>query len=251
MTGERFYLIRYGTMGHVGRFPAPEHTQTSFPRGQAVVVQTDRGVELGEVLTGVEVAAASPAHAHAPGPHDETTVDGSPGPQTDVRQRIMRAAGPDDLASAMRSSQSRSERFTTCERILADENWPWPVIDVEPLLDGQTTVIHYIGPADADVTALRARFRAELDLDVTLEAVGAEPDDEPNALADAEKSGGGCGSCGSSNGGGGGTAKAESHDGHGHDHTGNGASGCSTSSSKGCASCGISQMLAERRRVPV
>ena len=48
------YLIRYGVMGHVGRFPAIAECDSPFARGQLVVIQSDRGQELGEVLVTVD-----------------------------------------------------------------------------------------------------------------------------------------------------------------------------------------------------
>ena len=46
------YLVRYGLMGHVGRFPLDlsRRIEAKIGRGQTVVILTDRGVELGEVL---------------------------------------------------------------------------------------------------------------------------------------------------------------------------------------------------------
>ena len=50
----RSYLIRYGVMRHVGRFSALSVGESSLERGQLVVIQTDRGVELGEVLIALD-----------------------------------------------------------------------------------------------------------------------------------------------------------------------------------------------------
>ena len=47
---ERAYLIRYGVMGHIGKFVALPGCETSLERDQLVVIQTHRGLELGEVL---------------------------------------------------------------------------------------------------------------------------------------------------------------------------------------------------------
>src|SRR4051812_42126306 len=45
------YLVRYGLMGHVGRFALDPDGDEVPRRGQSVVIRTDRGLELGEVLT--------------------------------------------------------------------------------------------------------------------------------------------------------------------------------------------------------
>ena len=60
--GEKSYLIRYGVMSHVGRFPALPTCDHSLERGQLVVIQTDRGLELGEVLIATDGKAAPPGN---------------------------------------------------------------------------------------------------------------------------------------------------------------------------------------------
>ena len=150
---EQAYLIRYGVMGHVSRFRASPECDRPLGRGQAVVIQTDRGVELGEVLL----------------PLDET---GSVPPAD--RQRVVRPAGPDDLARSRHAEAMRSERFALCQRVLREGDWPWELIDVEPMLDDRATVLHYLGPHQLDAATLRARFRMTCDFDVVLEPVGAD-----------------------------------------------------------------------------
>ncbi len=41
---ERAYLIRYGVMGHIGKFAALPGCETSLERDQLVVIQTHRGL---------------------------------------------------------------------------------------------------------------------------------------------------------------------------------------------------------------
>ena len=157
----------------------------------------------------------------------------------------------------MRSREAdelRRSRFSLCERILQDGNWPWALVDVEPLLDGRATVLHYLGPHQIDVAALRARFRVECDLDVILEPVGSDAGEEP---ADADQhdhdTGGGCGSCGCSDGGGcgNGSSPAPAPANHHHEEAERVASGCSTKPHSGCSSCGISRLKAEFSRSKV
>ena len=151
--GDPAYLIRYGVMGYVGRFRAAPDCGGPLGRGQSVVIQTDRGVELGEVLIPLDEAGAA---------------------RTIERQRVIRPAGPDDLDRSRRAEASRPDRFATCRRVLEEEGWPWDLIDVEPLLEEGVTVLQYLGPHHLDAAALRARFRMTCGLDVVLEPVGAD-----------------------------------------------------------------------------
>jgi PSP1 C-terminal conserved region len=240
------YLIRYGVMRHVGRFSALSVGESSLERGQLVVIRTDRGVELGEVLIALDHKSA-PAR-DLPG---KTTSGNNGEERTDSisidSSRVLRVADADDLSLSKRAEELRSSRFRLCQQILREGNWPWELVDVEPLLDGRATVLHYLGPHQLDVATLRAQFRVECDFDVVLEPVGNDLEGEHWAGdAHDEGIGGGCGSCGCSDGGGCGSAPAPPPAGH-HSLPDPGVSGCAPKSHSGCASCGISRMIAERR----
>jgi len=212
---EQAYLIRYGLMGHVSRFRTSPECDRSLGRGQAVVIQTERGVELGEVLLPLDGLTLAPP------------VD---------RQRVVRPAGPEDLARSRHTETIRPERFALCQRILREGDWPWELVDVEPMLDDQATVLHYFGPHQLDAATLRARFRMTCHFDVVLEPVGPDVEIEEEDPHSSDDHGGGCGSCGS--GGGCGSCGSE-------------AVGHATSSHSGCDSCGISRLMAARGRAPL
>ena len=246
MVGDRSCLVRYGVMSHVGRFSAARVGDAELERGLLVVVQTDRGVELGEVL----IVVNGPAGADTNGSRDPAVASSEhheSAPHGFVESSfVVRIAGSDDIARARDAETMRTSRLSLCERILRDGDWPWPLIDIEPLLDARATVLHYLGPRQVDVASLRARFRMECEFDVIFEAVGSDPDGEPPAHDDAPEhsAAGGCGSCGcSSDGGCGRTSNAAPA---GHDHAAEpAASGCSTKAHSGCSSCGISRIKAE------
>ncbi len=246
--GEKSYLIRYGVMSHVGRFRALPTCEQSLERGQPVVIQTDRGLEMGEVLIATDGTATRSATGH-----DNATsgLDGEDGSSlvSPSLPHVLRKAGPDDLARSHSALAARSSRFSLCQRILEEENWPWELVDVEPLFDGRSTVLHYLGPHQIDVTSLRARFRVECAIDVVLEPVGE--DVSPAFLQDdthADEAGG-CGSCGCGEGGGcesksGAVAEFARH-GHGAETS---VTACAPASHSGCSSCGIGRLLADRRQ---
>src|ERR1017187_2846450 len=154
-------------MGHIGRFRSHPRCGGPLDRGQAVVIQSHRGMELGEVLVLL----------------DETAVPGSwgdvePGTGNDAAPieadvpHVLRAASSEDLARAENASESRSRRFSRCRGVLEEAGWPWELLDVEPLFDGQATVLHYLGHLQPDEASVRARFRIACDFDIVLEPVG-------------------------------------------------------------------------------
>src|SRR4051794_36978074 len=123
----RAYLVRFGVMRHVGRFVA----ETPHRRGEAVVVRSRRGDELGEVLAEAEATTSGTTAA-----------------------LLLRAAGADDWEMARRAAEDRDRRLAECERIFRDGQWPLEMIDVEPLLGDRRTVVHYLGPHRLDASGL-------------------------------------------------------------------------------------------------
>lgn len=204
---ESGYLVRFGLMRHVGLFLADS---AAYGRGQEVVVRTHRGTELGEVLVG------------RPGAAGATTAP------------ILRPAAPDDLARARRLAEGRPDQLAACEQALRGGDWPLVVLDVEPLLDGDRTVLHYLGPHRLDASGLIAAFRARCGLDVVLEPAGRDVEEPAPAPApagpEAEAKDHGCESCGPSGGGGCGSV-------------GCGSGGCSTDS----GGCAVKAIVASRK----
>lgn len=256
------YLVRYGLMGHVGRFPLDlgRRLEAKIERGQAVVILTDRGVELGEVL--VAPGRSSPPHDTASGSR-EGEAPGSLTHAADAdlnhdpdRPRLLRLAVPADLEDARRSEALRAERFTLCQRILGDGGWPIDLIDVEPLLDQNTTVLHVLGSLDVNLASLRAEFRSRSDFDVLFEPAGSSPGlargpavapEHSPSIQDPVRR---CGDCDCSDGGCGATAFARKLSTAAVATPKNDSPGsCPVSSNhSGCASCGVSKWVADKRR---
>jgi hypothetical protein len=249
MEREAGYLVRYGSMGHVARFALDPTMDFAPHRGQEVVIHTHRGEEVGEVLVRVG-ASTDPGDPGAVSSRDGELAPSSRGAGS-ARPRLLRPATATDLGNAQRSTQLRAERFDLCERILGQEGWPLELIDVETLLDQNTTVIHYFGPRDLDLTLLRARFRSSSGFDVVFEPAGLDPGPEPDAApADpGEAPIRRCGDC-DCGGGGCGTARAETParapaDASMPAEASSGA--CDDSPHSGCSSCGISRLRSRKR----
>jgi hypothetical protein len=246
MEQEPGYLIRYGLMGHVGKFAHEPALEFVLDRGQAVVIRTDRGEEVGEVL----VPVGLPPSASAASDRDagRAKADEADGSARSGRSGLLRPASDQDLEDARRSAELRSERYQVCQRICGEQSWPLEVIDVEPLLDPKTTVVHYLGPRDLDLALLRAQIRRACDFDIIFEPVGSDRgtawDSEDSAPT--VKRGGGCGDCDCS----GGTCGTGAEDASAQSHKENSTAaqtrsgGCgSAAQSSGCSSCGIAQWM--------
>ncbi len=207
------YLVRYGQMRRLGRFWS-SGSERLYLRGEAVVLQTHRGLEPGEVL----LIEAEPA---TPEPDDSSS-----------KARILRAATSEDLELAQRVAKERDARYLSCLRLLGEGVWPFDLIDVEPLLDADRTVLYYLGPHGLDVKSFAEAAKVACGLEIVLEPVGLDLEVDSMEAPEKVTTESGCGSCGSKEGGCG--------------------SGCGTSSSGGgCSGCELGAMLASRRPADV
>jgi hypothetical protein len=201
-------------------------------------------MELGEVLISIDDARAQESFGglEPPGSRDQGQIEIGSEP------RVLRAAGSDDLERANHAGASQPARFARCQRILQEGGWPWELLDVEPLLDGRTTVLHYLGPRHLKDATMLAQFRIACEFDVVFEPVASELDEtESVELGEDHGCGSGCGSGGCGSGGGCGVA-ASSGARDSASSTATASGGGSHAAHAGCESCGISRLMASRRR---
>jgi cell fate regulator YaaT (PSP1 superfamily) len=161
-------------MGQVGRFRAADAIR--YRRGARVVLRTDRGLELGDVLSGDDEDGAATADA-----------DGA----------ILRPMTIEDRLLEARLEQRRDDAYDACAAEVMSRGLDVTLMDVEHLFDGGTLVFYFLGDVTPEVERLtgdlaetyesRAQFRQFTE---TLTA-GCGPDcGTENAAGD------GCGSCG-------------------------------------------------------
>ena len=196
MLAPRTYYVRHGAMRHVGCFAAER--DCAYDRGEWVVIRSRRGEELGEVLAEVE--------GHPPG-----------------SARLVRAACPDDHSRAKVVAEDRLRRLAACERFFRDGQWPLELVDLEPMLDEDRTVLLYLGPHQLDGAGLAQALRNVCGLDAVFEPIGLDAQDEP-----AEEHG--CGSCGAGGG------------------CGSTGGGCGTTGG-GCDGCAVKSLVGSRKSV--
>jgi hypothetical protein len=247
---ERAYLIRFGVMSQVGRFTALPACEVPFERGQVVVIQSHRGLELGEILIAHDGDGPASAGGEPKGAPAGPPGAGSSAADQADRPHVVRLAGVDDLARSERALELRPSRYALCQRVLAAEGWPWELLDVEPLLDDRATVLHYLGPSSLDVASLRARFRVECDLDVVLESAGSHLDGaEADEHAEDHGCQSGCGSCDCGAGGGCGSSGRSLGD-RGEPSADFGTPSAHANPHRACSSCAVGKLMAARGRKP-
>ena len=170
-------LVRYGVVPQVARFAVTETVwsgyQDQLVRGCEVVVETDRGTELGTLLQLKPQAAEG-----------EAAFTGT----------LLRTADSADHQNHRdRRRQAVDEFFVWQERI---QNWKLQLqlIDLEMTLDGQYLVLYVLNSQDAETTRLALLVAA-----AGLGIVHVQPVNADGVSHQA--SGGGCGSGGCGSGG--------------------------------------------------
>lgn len=160
-------LIRYGRLGWVGVFGTVDAI-TCQPRDW-VVVQTDRGPELGEVLLD---------------PTQKIPVDAKP------TGELLRLAQPDDRTTHLQRQSLVDTAIAAANRHLQTKTLPVDVIDGELLVDGETLILYYVGEFQSEFAELRTR----LAIGLKVNRVDLHPLIEPTGGSCGT---GGCGSCAS------------------------------------------------------
>ena len=145
----QYHLVRVGALGGVGRFYAIDAAR--YPRGAQVIVRTERGLELGEVLAG---AAAEGSRVQGDG-------------------AILRGVTSEDQLLAARLVKNRDAAFESCRRLLRERRVDATLIDVEHLFDGRTLVFYFLGEPPANLEQLTSELAESYDAEVQFRAFAA------------------------------------------------------------------------------
>jgi cell fate regulator YaaT (PSP1 superfamily) len=171
-----YHLVRYGLLGHVGRFAAVDAVR--YPRRARVVLRSARGLEVGEILAGPDAESLAPGESSG--------------------QILRRMTVQDDLLEA-RLQRRRHEAFTACEQLLSEAGVDAALVDVEHLFDGQGLFFYFLGdppPAAAAVTGrLAETYEAAVEFRKFAETLSEGCG--PGCGTEAAKGQGGCDSCSS------------------------------------------------------
>jgi cell fate regulator YaaT (PSP1 superfamily) len=155
------YIVRHGAMRLLGEFAAPP--RATFARGQRVVVRSDRGQELGDLLCPSTPEAVS----HLPEPtHGE----------------IVRLANDDDRQRDQQLKENSKKHFVTAGRLIAEHRLAMQLVDVEPLFGGERIIFYFLAEKRVDFRELVRSMAREFQTRIELRQIGVR--DEAKLLAD-------------------------------------------------------------------
>ena len=165
-------------MGHVGRFRSAEPVR--HRRGARVVIRTERGLELGEVLG------------------DETPrPNGGTGREQDGV--LLRRATVSDELLAARLEKNRQEAYEACVRMLQERGVDAVLIDVEHLFDGRGLYFYFLGPVSDELESLTQELATAYDAEARFQQFteAVEQGCGPACGTPEGQGGGACNTCAS------------------------------------------------------
>ncbi len=185
-TGGPTVVVRYGLMKRVGEF---RHNLESPPtRGTKVVVRTERGIELGEVLAGV---TQETDYGQISSEHLDSYLD-SNGPDYPFNRKgkVLRVANHQDIIDARHLADSAGDELAFCRRQAEELGLKMKLTSAEHILGGERIVIYFTAEKRVDYSKLVRRLARQYHTRIEMRQVGSR--DEARLLADCERCGRQC-----------------------------------------------------------
>jgi cell fate regulator YaaT (PSP1 superfamily) len=154
-------LVRHGVMRFLGDFTPPQHA--IIVRGETVIVRTERGTEVGEVL----------------GPATPQAMAAIPEP---TRGDILRLASADDRSKLAHLKDIQAKEFAAGEKLIAQHHLAMQLVDVEHLFGGERIVFYFLAEHRVDFRELVRSMAREFHTRIELRQIGVR--DEAKLKAD-------------------------------------------------------------------
>ena len=155
------FVVRYGQMRHIGECDGI--ADRSHIRGERVVIQSDRGTEIGEVLC--PATARTKLFLENPS-----------------RGKILRQPNADDLAVEARLADLAREGLSACREFAAKRRLQMDLVDVEAILGGERMVFYYVSEKRVDFRELVKDLARAMQTRIEMRQIGVR--DEAKLLAD-------------------------------------------------------------------
>jgi cell fate regulator YaaT (PSP1 superfamily) len=179
-------VVRYGAMRSIGEFR--HNSETPIPRGVKVVIRSERGVELGEVVVPI---CAECDRLHLTSDQLKQFIRDN-GPDYPFRRdgRVLRLANPQDVIDYRHLEQSAREAAAYCRQIIRDLSLDMRLVAVEHLLGGESLVFYFAAEHRVDFREMVRMLACQYRTRIEMRQVGAR--DEARLVADYERCGQQC-----------------------------------------------------------
>ncbi len=176
-------IVRYGLMRRLGQF---RHNLETAPRPETkVVMRTDRGVELGEIVAdvcdetcyGCVGSDRLAEYLQAGGPDYPFWRDG----------KVLRLANPQDVIDQRHLESSAKEEAAFCRQQIRELELKMRLVTVEHLLGGERILFYFSAESRVDFRELVRRLAGQYRTRIEMRQVGAR--DEARLVGDYERCG--------------------------------------------------------------
>jgi cell fate regulator YaaT (PSP1 superfamily) len=154
-------IIRHGAMRFLGTFEAD--ASQNYRRNERVLVKTERGVEVGDVLCEAIPKAV------------ELLTDPTSG-------RILRRMSDEDRLALARIKESESKELDACQRLAEERRLQMELVDVEHLFGGERIVFYFLAEKRVDFRDLVKDLARQFQTRIEMRQIGVR--DEAKLLAD-------------------------------------------------------------------
>lgn len=155
------YIVRYGIMRSIGVMAT--RNEAAYRRSMEVIVRTDRGVEVGQVLC--EASDDSLSHLDQP-----------------PTGHIVREVSSDDLSAIDGIDGSRRAKLEACQKHIDSLGLEMKLVDVEQLFGGERLIVFYLADDRVDFRELVKLLAGEFQTRIEMKQIGVR--DEAKLLAD-------------------------------------------------------------------
>lgn len=155
------YIVRYGVMRSIGVMAS--RNDAEFRRSMEVIVRTDRGIEVGQVLCEANDDALSHLDQPATG-------------------HVVREVSTDDLTAIDGIDGARKSKIEACQKHIQSLGLDMKLVDVEQLFGGERLVVFYLSEDRVDFRELVKLLASEFQTRIEMKQIGVR--DEAKLLAD-------------------------------------------------------------------
>src|SRR3954470_15245519 len=181
-------VVRYGYLKEIGEFPSDLTGKVGC--GTKLVIRTDRGIELGELLTTTCGNGGCNKSITRDKLLDYIEHSGGRNYPFSEQGRVLRVATAQDLAEQSKLDENRQKHLNMARELVTTHRLSMKVVDVEHVLGGERILFYFVSEHRIDFRSLVRDLAQSLHTRIELRQVGAR--DEARLTADYEKCGQHC-----------------------------------------------------------
>ncbi|UCE98708.1 MAG: signal peptidase [Planctomycetota bacterium] len=184
---KKYMLVRYGRMNTLGFF---EHHETQIPKlPSRVVVKTDRGLELGELvgpLCPYKAGQFKLNQQQIKKYFDDSNIDITIEPTG----KFIRYATADDISEQRHLQKIAKQEMQSCKQFVKELNLSMKIVDAEHIFGGERIIFYFMADGRVDFRELVKKIAHEHQTRIEMRQIGSR--DEAKLLGDYESCGQEC-----------------------------------------------------------